>query len=272
MMDEKGLEVRLRAEIDAFPCKTSLLMVDMENGRTCCAFQPEVPVTSASTIKVPILLTAMEAVEAGRLGLYQPVPVPERDILPDTTVFEPENRRETYPLLELLYWMITVSDNTATNALIDLLGMEAVNDLCRRWGAEHTCLRRKMLDFEAQAAGRDNVTTALDQYKFYAGLLERTRRERPGVWMLALDTLLRQRCQDAFLRYLNGPEVTVAHKTGGLDHVHHDAGIFQTPHGTYYLGCFTWDGPSLDGEPEQARFLGRIARLVWEAWEAGHKS
>lgn len=269
MREFHRLGARLQEEIAAFPGQVSLLLTDLEKGETCWAFQPEKPVPSASTIKLPILLAAMEEAEAGRLDLYQPVPLPEAAILPDTTVFEPDNRQETYPLLELLYWMITVSDNTAANVIIDLLGMEKVNDLCRRWGAEHTHLRRKMLDFAAQAAGRENITTARDQYVLYAGLWQRVHRDAPGVWMLALDALFRQRCQDAFLRYLNGPVTTVAHKTGSLDHVHHDAGIFQTPWGSYYLGCFTWDGPSPDGAPEQARFLGRIARLVYDAWAAG---
>lgn len=264
-MTQQELEDALRREIAAFPGQVSLLLADLDGAGPGWAFRAEEPVTAASTIKLPILLAAVEAAEAGRLDLRRPVPVPEAAILPDTAVFEPENRRAAYPLLELLYWMITVSDNTAANALIDLVGMEAVNDLCRRWGAKDTVLRRKMLDFAALAAGRDNVTTARDQYRLYAGLWERVRRDRPGPWMLALDALMRQRCQEAFLRYLNGPGLTVAHKTGSLDHVRHDAGIFQTPRGAYYLGCFTWDGPSRDGAPEQDRFLGRIARLVYEA-------
>ena len=261
------LDQWLSEEIASFPGKVSLLMTDLESGEVLHSFQPDTVVTSASTIKLPILLTVMEGVQRETFQLQQPVKVPESVILPDTTVFEPENRRETYSLLELLYWMITVSDNTAANVLIDLLGMDAVNELSRRWGAEHTCLRRKMLDFVAQAAGRENCTTARDQYALYAGLWRRCRGDHPKqCWMLALDTLLRQRCQDAFLRYLNGPSPTVAHKTGGLDHVHHDAGIFQTAWGDYYMGCFTWEGPSLDGEPEQAQFLGRVGRQFYEVY------
>lgn len=261
-METNALHQWLAAEIAAFPGQVSLLMVDLKSGETRHAFQPDAVVTSASTIKLPILLTVMEGVQRGAYALRQPVAVPDSAILPDTTVFEPENRRETYPLLELLYWMITLSDNTATNVLIDLVGMEAVNGLCHRWGAAHTKLQRKMLDFAAQTAGRDNVTTAHDQYVLYAGLYERAHSQE-GPWTVALDTLLRQRCQDAFLRYLNGP-VTVAHKTGGLDHVHHDAGLFLSAQAPYYLGCFTWDGPSLDGQPEQARFLGKIARRIYD--------
>lgn len=266
-MTPQELDTWLKSEIAAFPGRVSLLMVDLKRGEALHAVEPDAVVPAASTIKVPILLAAMEAVERKELALSTPVEVPEGAILPDTTVFEPGNRRPAYPLLELLYWMITVSDNTAANVLIDLLGMDAVNGLCRRWGAEHTCLRRKMLDFVAQAAGRENCTTARDQYALYAGLWRRCRGDHPKqCWMLALDTLLRQRCQDAFLRYLNGPSPTVAHKTGGLDHVHHDAGIFQTAWGDYYLGCFTWEGPSLDGEPEQAQFLGRVGRQFYEVY------
>ncbi len=255
----------LTEELAAFPGKVSLLMVDLTSGRDLHAIHADVAVSSASTIKLPILLTAFEQIEQGRLALRQPVPVPEESILPDTRVFEPENRRDTYPLQELLYWMITDSDNTATNALITLLGMDAVNDLCRRWGAASTVLQREMLDFDALAAGRNNLTSARDQYRLYAELHRRVLLGSPGIWPLALDPLLRQRCRDTFLRYLNGP-ITLAHKTGGLDHVNHDAGLFLDGEKPYYLGIFTWDGPALDGESFQKRFIGKLARTIYQTY------
>lgn len=264
-MTPAELDAWLVAESSAFPGRVSLLMVDLRSGRDLHALHADAAVSSASTIKLPILLAAFEQIEQGRLALRQPVPVPEECILPDTAVFEPENRRDTYPLQELLSWMITDSDNTATNVLITLLGMDAVNDLCRRWGAADTVLQRKMLDFDALAAGRNNLTSARDQCRLYAELYRRTRLDSPGVWPLALDPLLRQRCQDAFLRYLNGP-ITLAHKTGGLDHVNHDAGLFLDGERPYYLGIFTWDGPALDGQSHQKRFIGKLARAIYHTY------
>ena len=63
------LDAWLRGEIAAFPCKTSLLMTDLATGETLHALEPEARVVSASTIKVPILLCALEQVRRGEQRL-----------------------------------------------------------------------------------------------------------------------------------------------------------------------------------------------------------
>ena len=261
-MTKKELDRFLHEESEAYPAKVSFLMADLASGRVLHTRDQNAVFPSASTIKVAILCAVFEELEAGALALDDAVPVPSGDILEDTEYFEPQNPAERHTLLELLSCMICESDNTATNAVISLVGMEKVNALCARWGAKDTRLRRKMLDFDAAARGEDNVTTACDQYALYAGLYRRSC-ENPGVWYPALDILLHQRCQDALLRYITAP-VSVAHKTGGLDHVTHDAGLFLSAENPYFLGIFTWDGPALDGEPEQKKFIGRLSRAVYD--------
>ena len=59
--------------------------------------------------------------------------------------------------------------------------------------------------------------------------------------------------------------VTVLHKPGGLDHLNHDAGILLTDDRPYYLGIFTWDGPALDGQPQQNRLIGQLSRMIYDA-------
>lgn len=261
-MTQTELQAWLEAEIQAFPCKTSLLMVDLTTGLDVLAVDPEVQVSSASTIKLPILITLFQQIEQGLLDLNQEIPVPEAQILSDSRVFEAENIQETYPLEELIYWMITESDNTATNVLIDLAGMEAVNRLCQSWAAGRTVLQRKMLDWEALKAGQDNFTSARDQYYLYAQLWNRSCRHPGGLWEKALEPLLCQRSKDGLLRYISG-DVTLASKPGGLDHVSHDAGLFLDGDRPFYLGIFTWDGPSLDGDSQQRRFIGKLAKKIY---------
>jgi len=69
----------------------------------------------------------------------------------------------TLTLADLLTLMTIVSDNTATNVVIDLIGMERVNQFCARLGLKGTVLRRKMMDADAVRAGLENTTTAHDQ-------------------------------------------------------------------------------------------------------------
>ena len=252
----------LEAEIAAFPCKTSLLMMDLQRGVELLNHDGDAQVTSASTIKVPILMTALELVSRNQLTMDQMVPIPTP--FEDTTVFEPENYQPEYTLMELLEWMIINSDNTATNAIIDLLGMDAVNDFVKRIGAQNTILQRKMLDFDAQKAGRDNLTSARDQFMFYS--LFAWCAKRDALWQEGMEMLYRQR-SGAFKRYLCGP-LSLAHKPGGLDHVAHDAGLFMNDENPFYLGIFTWDGPSMDGEQEQQRFIAKLTKKIY-GWRMG---
>ena len=103
---------------------------------------------SASTIKVFILLAALDEVRRGRLALDTPVAVTAEDILPDTGVFV--DGPGMHPLEELLVWMIVLSDNTATNVLIGLLGAECINAAACSVGTKNTVLERKMLDWQYQ--------------------------------------------------------------------------------------------------------------------------
>lgn len=252
----------LEKEIAAFPCKTSLLMMDLLRGVELVNLNGDVQVTSASTIKVPILMTALDLASQNKLSLDQMVPIGSP--FEDTRVFEPENYKPEYTLMELLEWMIVNSDNTATNAVIDLIGMDAVNEFVKRIGATQTVLQRKMLDFEAQRAGRDNLTSARDQFMFYS--LFAWCAKRDALWHEGIEMLYRQR-SGAFMRYLCGP-LSVAHKPGGLDHVDHDAGLFMDNEAPFYLGIFTWDGPSMDGEPEQQRFIAKLTKKIYN-WRMG---
>ena len=87
------LDAWLRGEIAAFPCRTSLLMTDLATGETLHALEPEAQVVSASTIKVPILLCALEQVRRGERRLEEMLPVPPETILEDTTDDPAQMRR-----------------------------------------------------------------------------------------------------------------------------------------------------------------------------------
>ena len=69
-------------------------------------------------------------------------------------MFEPEYRQDGCSLWEMLYWMIVLSDNTATNAVISTLGYEHINAYCARLGLQSTACQRKMLDWTAVREGR----------------------------------------------------------------------------------------------------------------------
>lgn len=257
------LESKLRALLEAFPAKSSLYCVDMASGQPLAAINEQARVVSASTIKLPVLCCALDAVLQGTFSLSQFVPIEESDFCPDTQVFETEYRRDGASLWETLYWMIVESDNTATNAVLRLLSFDRINDYCRGLALTKTCAQRKMLDFEAARQGRQNYTSPYDQFRVY-DLLFRGEILNEALRAVAFDFLGRVRHMDGLQRYIPDP-VTIYHKPGGLDFLCHDAGIILLPERPYFLGIFTWDGPSPEGDPRQSRFLGQLSRLVYDS-------
>src|SRR2546430_304557 len=126
-------------------------------------------------------------------------------------------------LRDLAMLAIIVSDNTATNRLIERIGLERVGERLREWGCPRTRLSRKMYDFDAAQRGRENVMTARET----VSLLQRLQRGEceDRATSDAIIAVLDQ-CQDRtmLLRYLPYA-AKVPHKTGTLDESRNDAGI-----------------------------------------------
>lgn len=257
-----ALEAKLKEILDAYPAQSSLYCVDLTTGMPIAAIREETRTVSASCIKLPVLLCALQEVMEGRLDLQQFVPLTEENYCEDTAVFEEEYRKDGLSLKEMLYWMIVSSDNTATNCVLTLLGFDTINRYCASIGLENTFAQRKMLDWAAIEAGFNNYTSAVDQFKCY-DLLFRGVILTPELRAVAFDFLSRCRHMDALQRYIPD-DVKVLHKPGGLDHLSHDAGIFLLEDKAYYLGIFTWDGPAMDGEDHQCRLIGKLSRIVYD--------
>ena len=258
------LDTLLRQEADAFSGQCAYLVADAREPAPLHARLENEVFPAASTIKTPILLAALEQVRQGRLTLKDHLPVPQSSILPDTQVFD--RGQSEYTLEELLYWMVTLSDNTATNVILDTLGLDAVNEYCAvNLGLSGTVCQRKMLDFAAAGAGKDNLTTAADQRKLFC-LLHSRAILNPDLRRVALSILSRQRHQDTLLRYIPD-EVVFAHKTGGLDGVAHDCELFLSLKRPLFVGVFTWNGPSPDGDPGQRKFIGRLGKAIFDYYK-----
>lgn len=193
---------------------------DADSGETLADYRADRVFKSASLIKTPIMLCALEEVEAGRLSLDGHIPVLPCHCVGDEA---PVIRDGTdVPLSALLEHMITDSNNSATNVLIDLLGMEKVNAFSRRIGLLDTVLRRHMLDYEAARRGNENHTSAADMLRLYT-MLHRGGTLTPFMCETALPILMRQ--HDKELLMFANPAQKAAHKTGGLSDIAHDAGI-----------------------------------------------
>ena len=254
----------LDSQLTLFPGKAALRLADLETGAVLFDYAGESRVVSASLIKVPILLAALDRVQAGELTLEQEIPIFPNQILADTEVLD--LGQSACSLGDLLYWMAAASDNTSTNVIIDLLGYEAINHyITHTLQLKQTQLQRKMLDWDAIRAGKNNYTSAADQNQLFY-LLCHEKLLTPSLTKTALDILARQRDGSMFRRYL-ADDVLLPHKTGTLDHVFHDVGAFLLPHCSYFLAILTWDGPSLEGDPHQKQLIGRLAKSIYDVYK-----
>lgn len=201
-------------------CTVGCAIWDADSGETLADYRADKVFKSASLIKTPIMLCALEEVEAGRLSLDGKIPALPCHCVGDEA---PVIRDGTdVPLSVLLEYMITDSNNSATNVLIDLLGMEKINAFSRRIGLCDTVLRRHMLDFEAARRGNENHTSAGDMLRLYT-MLCRGNVLTPFMCETALPILLRQHDKELILSA--DPAKKAAHKTGGLNDIAHDAGV-----------------------------------------------
>jgi len=184
---------------------------------------------SASTIKVPILLTVLRLVEDGRLHLADVVPIADPadrvggcgplGLLPSVT---------SLPLLEALRLMIALSDNDATNAVLDradLLGTGDVGRLLAEVPTGHTRLRRRMMDPSAVLAGQENQTCPADLVALLVALRE-GRLLGPDPTRLALE-ILREQQFVAGLPAYRPTGVAAASKTGDLPGLRADMAMLE---------------------------------------------
>ena len=222
-------------------------------------------VVSASTIKVPIMLCLFDRMEREGIAFQQRLPVRAEQICEDSVVFEYGAREAS--LYELAVWMIVNSDNTATNVLMEYLGFERMNAYFASLGLTQTRAERYMLDFAAVAQGKNNYISPEDFARCMA-LIYGKRAEHP-LMKTAWDILRKNRDHNALLRYLY-EHPACAHKTGGLDDIEHDAGVFETKNGDYFLGVFVSEfAPGEETVKEAAKLIGRLSRRTYEIRNAG---
>jgi beta-lactamase class A len=214
------LERRLDAVVDSLDGVFGYAIVDLTSGERIEHLQDSVFPT-ASTIKLSILYELFKQADEGTIDLDQVRPLDRRHVVGGDGVL----RQLTMPSLALRDYavlMIVLSDNTATNVLIDLLGMEKVTARMRALGLPQTTLRRRMIDIEAARRGDENVSTPGEIAKLlqilYRGEGLSQKSHQALIAMLEID-------KTTAMRSGIPADVLVANKPGTLEGVATDAGI-----------------------------------------------
>jgi beta-lactamase class A len=200
---------------------------------------------AASTIKLLIMVTAFRRKEQVEPGLFQrKVTLTAEQFVGGSEYLDSANPGDKFTVSSLIWAMITLSDNTASNALIDLFGFDQINATARALDLQHTVLKRHFLDANAIVKHIQNRTSASDMgrlvYKIEAGSHESVPTVASAVACRKMvEIMLHQEDRDKIPQGI--PKgVKVANKTGEIDGVRNDVAIID-PYGDrpYVLAVFT---------------------------------
>ncbi len=214
------------------------------------------PIAAASTIKLPILIAFFQAVDAGTLSLDEQLVMRQDLVASEAGSMQYQPVGTKFGALETAELMITISDNTATNLLIDRLGGATVlNSRFRSWGLTQTVIRNLLPDLEG--------TNTISPQDLAVLLLKVNRGELLSLESrnLALD-ILRQTVTDTLLPQGIGEGASIAHKTGDIGSIIGDAGLIDMPNGQQYAATVMVKRPHND--PRARTLVQQISRLTYQ--------
>ena len=212
----------------------------------------------ASSIKITVLANLYLQAQQGKLKLTNLYTVQSSDLVPDSDIMNgltPGVTRIT--LRDLATMMVAVSDNAATNVLIDRVGMQNVNAMLDSLSLPHTRLRRKMMDLEAAKQGRENISTpremlALLDAIYHGKLLD---KESTADFFKVLSTN-----KQSFIPRDLPAGLKIANKPGELEAVRNDSGVVFVE-GRPYVICVMTSFLGNEREGEEA-----ITKVSLETW------
>ena len=218
-------------------------------------------VLSASMIKLLILAELMKKDSENKFSLSDSIMIANFMKTGGDGVLKELNIGHHFTLKELATLMIIISDNQATNILIDFLGMENINLLGKELGLKESFLGRKMMDTEARKNGYDNYTCA-DDISLLLKLIYQEKLINKEASQLMLDILLRQQQGERLQRYLPS-DIKIAHKCGDLDDLENDGGIIWIGDRIYILVVLTSRMSNLQCK----QTIGKISKFVYDKME-----
>jgi beta-lactamase class A len=274
----RDLAQRLNDLCDALPFQTSWYLKDLTTGATSDR-RGDVPVPSASTRKISIMMAGLAAVHAGKLSLDQKVTVEAKYQDNDSGTFQHLTPGFWITFRDALVMMIIVSDNTSTGMVVDQVGLEAIQRYCESLGMKGTIHRFGIPPRLGADHTLDQVTstTPNDQGLLLELILRGTSDAAVAARLgcttelvqLGLDILTWQKLKTR-LPSLLPAGTKIAHKTGTGARGYMDAGIiWKNDRPQCILTAYTDHVPAAlpDGTPgfaAAAQLIGRMARLCYD--------
>jgi beta-lactamase class A len=185
--------------------------------------------SAASTIKVPILIAFLQEVDAGNIKLHEKLEMKEKHVAKGSGNLQYQEVGNQYTAWELASKTIAISDNTATNILIDRLGgIEKLNQRFQSWGLQTTRLQNPLPDLEGTNTTNPKELAKLMAWIEQGHMLTLRSRDR-------LLHLMRQTKTNSLLPQGLPAQASIAHKTGDIGSLLADVGTIDLPNGKRYL-------------------------------------
>jgi beta-lactamase class A len=277
--------------------RTALFAWKLNDGSSV-GVNEDVPVQTASAIKLGILYEAMVQVREGKARWDEPIMLKKGDAVPGSGILTLLDAPLTITLKDALTLMVVVSDNTATNLMIDRFGIDNVNARMESLWLKNTHLYKKVFKPAVGAMPADQpkfglgkttarematLMTYIGECKLHVGGWAGSAAEIPyflavdeqdaAVCGVALDMLKHQFSRETIPRYLETADATtngvaIASKTGSLDAVRNDVAIVSGKDGPMVLAIFTYEnadhGWTVDNEGEVE--IAKLAKAIVAAW------
>lgn len=275
-----GLQEKLDRMAAASHGKVALYAKNLATGESV-AIDPNVPVQTASVIKLPLMLQAFDQVKAGKFKLSDPVVLSKDNQAPGSGVLQFMDPGLKLTLKDTITLMMILSDNTATNMVIDAVGLKPTNAMLARMGMKNTYFYKKVFKPATEPMPPDQKTfglgktTAEEMAKVLESIYRCDMGDRP--LCLQMITIMRNQQYQAMVpRYLQRKDTSedlsaIADKVGELDDVRNDVALVYTVRGPVIISIFTYDNQDTSWTPENKAemLIGRMAEAIVNAWAPG---
>lgn len=255
------LEAQIHAVDQHLDGVMGVAIEDLSSGEQYFQQEDEV-FAQASSIKITVLANLYLQAQQGKLKLTDLYTVQASDLVPDSDIMNgltPGVTRIT--LRDLATMMVAVSDNAATNVLIDRVGMENVNAMLDSLGLTHTRLRRKMMDLEAAKHGRENISTPREMMTLldaiYHGKVLNKELTEEFFKMLSTN-------KDSWIPRDLPAGLKIANKPGALEAVRNDSGIVFVEGRPYVICVMT---AFLRNERDGEEAISKVSLATWQMFD-----
>ncbi len=266
------LEQRIEAELKSYDGTMGLYIDDLK-GNVITRF-PDEKFETASTIKVYILAALFDAIEQGKASLKDMLTCEERFWIDGSGILGSLEVGTTLSVKNVATLMIIVSDNIATNMLIDYLGIDNINACIQKLGCKDTVLHN-VLDFAKYH--QLGTTTPRDYASMFVRIQNRTLvspEASEQMWQILSQQHYNSMIVKSLPQFYVDPDnydeqlFWFASKSGSMNACRNDGGIITTPYGSYVIVMLNKDFSDKQYYPDHpaTAFGSRVSRLIFDQY------